>query len=60
MDDHTQEVITNALQLRKFESWPESHVRRAIEAARCCDSTKARVEIEALERLLPKAHRVSA
>lgn len=61
MDDMTSpETVSNALQLRQIEAWPIDHARRAIEAARNGGSTKARVEIEALEQLLPKAHRQSA
>lgn len=61
MDEMTSpETVSNALQLRVKESWPIDHARRAIEAAKDGGSTKARVEIEALEMLLPKAHRCSA
>ncbi len=62
----TQEAVSNALNLRRFESYPQHQARRhalkAIEAARNGGSPKARVEIEALETILnlPKAHRVSS
>lgn len=61
MDDIlTPETVSNALQIRKHETYQESHIRRAIEAAENCASTKARVSVDVLRDMLPKAHRVSS
>ena len=59
MNEITKADIRELLKARHFESYQTYHVRKAIEAAEAADSSKARVDVDVLRDLLPKAHRVS-
>ncbi len=58
---HSKELIREALQARHYEGpYSEHHVRKAIAAAEATGADKARVSVDVLKDLLPRAHRVSS